>query len=125
MVATEDGDKRVDYIPGNSSIRLVDFPLNDASSRSRRLLQLALDEIPWVGKAQYLLFPSIDGLEPQAIDTLRQEFSIPIYTIGPIIPSFDTSLSTNHDYITWLDSEPSSSVLCLTRELSFGFKGTN
>lgn len=119
MVATEDGDKRVDYIPGNSSIRLADFPLNDASWRSRRLLQLALNGIPWVEKAQYLLFPSIYELEPQAIDVLRQEFAIPIYTIGPAIPYFGhniTPLSTNHDYIIkWLDNQPFGSVLYVSQ----------
>ncbi|PNX92779.1 UDP-glycosyltransferase 87A1-like protein [Trifolium pratense] len=117
MVATEVGDKRVDYIPGNSSIRLVDFPLKDASFRSRRLLQLALATIPWAEKSQYLLFPSIYELEPQAIDVLRQELSIPIYTIGPTIPylSHNQVVSTNHDYINWLDNQPLGSVLYVSQ----------
>ncbi|KAJ1437568.1 UDP-glucuronosyl/UDP-glucosyltransferase [Sesbania bispinosa] len=121
-VETEHGDKRVDYIPGNSSIRLVDFPLNDGSKRSRRLLELALNSIPWVEKSQYLLFPSIYELEPQAIDALKSEFSIPIYTVGPAIPYFShnqiASLSTNHvdhDYIHWLDIQPSGSVLYVSQ----------
>ncbi|GAU31028.1 hypothetical protein TSUD_214640 [Trifolium subterraneum] len=113
------GDKRVDYIPGNSSIRLVDFPLKDASFRTRRLLQLALATIPWVKKSQYLLFPSIYELEPQAIDVLKQELSIPIYTIGPTIPYLShnqvPSLSTNHDYINWLDNQPLGSVLYVSQ----------
>lgn len=113
-IATEDGDKRVDYIPGNSSIRLVDFPLNDASWRSRRLLQLALNTILWVNKAQYLLFPSIYELEPQAVDFLRKELSIPMYTIGPTIPYFGNN-HVNHDYINWLDSQPFDSVLYVSQ----------
>lgn len=121
--ASEVGDKRVDYIPGNSSIRLQDFPLHDASLRSRRLLELALNNMPWMKKAQYLLFPSIYEIEPQAIDVLREEFSIPIYTIGPTIPYFSrgqiTSLSTNQDveldYINWLDNQPIGSVLYVSQ----------
>ncbi|KAL5102312.1 hypothetical protein RYX36_006639 [Vicia faba] len=111
-------DKRVDYIPGNSSIRLLDLPLNDGTCRNRRLLQLALNNIPWIKKAQYLLFPSIYELEPQAIDVLRQEFSIPIYTLGPTIPYFSNqiaSLSINHDYMKWLDNQPFGSVLYVSQ----------
>lgn len=122
---SENGDKRVDYIPGNSSIRLADFPLHDASSRSRRLLELALNTIPWIHKAQYLLFPSIYELEQPAIDALKAEFSIPIYTIGPVIPYFNHHhddhnhiASSHHDnnyIIQWLDNQPSGSVLYVSQ----------
>ncbi|KAI5397726.1 UDP-glycosyltransferase 87A1 isoform X2 [Lathyrus oleraceus] len=118
-VNVSDCDKRVDYIPGNSSIRVLDLPLNDASFRTRRLLQLALNNIPWMKKAQYLLFSSIYELESRAIDVLRQEFSIPIYTICPTIPYFShnqiTSVSTDHDYINWLDNQPFGSVLYVSQ----------
>lgn len=119
---SENGDKCVDYIPGNSSIRLADFPLSDGSWRTRRMLEIALNAIPWVQKAQFLLFPSIYELEPRAIDALRSEFSIPIYTVGPAIPYFGdghiASLSTNHaelDYFQWLDNQPSASVLYISQ----------
>jgi len=113
----------VDYIPGNLSIRLQDFPFHDASLRTRRLLELTLNNMPWVKKAQYLLFPSIYELEPQAVDVLREEFSIPVYTIGPTIPYFShgqiVSLSTNQDveldYINWLDNQPIGSVLYVSQ----------
>lgn len=114
MFATEDGEKRVDYIPGNSSIRLADFPLNDGSWRNRRLLELSLNAIPWMQKSQYLLFPSIYELEPRAIDALKSEFSIPIYTVGPAIPSFGNSLIDDIGYFQWLDNQPSGSVLYIT-----------
>ncbi|KAG5064145.1 hypothetical protein JHK85_005328 [Glycine max] len=122
MFATEDGEKRVDYIPGNSSIRLADFPLNDENWRSRKLLELALNVIPWVQKAQYLLFPSIYELEPQAIDALKSELSIPIYTVGPVIPYFgnghiDFSNFADHElgYFQWLENQPSGSVLYISQ----------
>ncbi|KAK7300881.1 hypothetical protein RJT34_11732 [Clitoria ternatea] len=121
---SEDGDKRVDYIPGNSSIRLLDFPYYDRSGQNGKLLQRALDVIPWVQKTQCLLFASIYELESQAIDALKQEFSIPIYTIGPLIPyigkgHIDTSLTNNNHaglgYFQWLDNQPSGSVLYISQ----------
>ncbi|KAI4315929.1 hypothetical protein L6164_023957 [Bauhinia variegata] len=122
---SENGDKRVDYIPGNSSIRLADFPLNDGSDFNRRLLQWALKAPLEVHKAQYLLLSSIYELEPQAIDALKAEFSLPICTLGPLIPSFThgmrdniPSLSSNPSdlsYFKWLDSQPSSSVLYVSQ----------
>ncbi|TKY56527.1 UDP-glycosyltransferase 87A1 [Spatholobus suberectus] len=116
----EEGEKRVDYIPGNPAIRLADFPLNDESWRSRKLLQLTLNVVAWVEKAQYLLFPSIYELEPRAIDALKAEFSTPIYTIGPAIPYFgndqiDISKHADLDYFQWLDNQPSGSVLYISQ----------
>ncbi|ESW14142.1 hypothetical protein PHAVU_008G256600 [Phaseolus vulgaris] len=114
---SEDGEKRVDYIPGNSSIRLADFPFSDESWRSRRLLELALNIIPWVQKAQYLLFPTIYELEPQAIDALKAELFIPIYTVGPAIPCFANGHidASKHGYFQWLDNQPSASVLYISQ----------
>ncbi|CAJ1970680.1 unnamed protein product [Sphenostylis stenocarpa] len=114
---SEDGEKRVDYIPGNSSIRLADFPLNDETWRSRRLLELALNVITWVQKAQYLLFPSIYELEPRAIDALKAEFSIPVYSVGPAIPCYDNGHidASKHGYFQWLDNQPSASVLYISQ----------
>ncbi|KAK7276053.1 hypothetical protein RIF29_17184 [Crotalaria pallida] len=139
--ASENGDILVDYIPGLPSIRLADFPLSNGSMRTRRSLEMALNVIPWVQKAQCLLFPTIYELEPRAIDALRAEFSIPIYTIGPAIPYFGdgqfATLSTNHadhGYLRWLDNQPNASVLYISQgsflsasnaqidEIAFGLK---
>ena len=103
----ENGDKRVDYIPGISPMRLVRFPLNDGSCHST---QICLKGFAWVSKAQYLLFTSIYELEPHAIDVLKAELSLPIYTIGPAIPyfslqnnpTFSTTNGTSHSYMEWL-----------------------
>ncbi|KAJ0084454.1 hypothetical protein Patl1_31011 [Pistacia atlantica] len=75
----------VEYIPGISSSNLADlkavFQRNDHG-----VLQLALDCISRVPKAQYLLFTSIYELEPQVTNNLRATFPFPVYPIGPAIP---------------------------------------
>ena len=113
----------MDYIPGISSMRLVDFPLNDGSCRSKQLLQISLKGFEWVSKAQHLLITSIYELEPQAIDVLKAELSLPIYTIGPAIPYFSleknptlsTTNGTSHSYMEWLDAQPDRSVLYISQ----------
>ncbi|TKY56526.1 UDP-glycosyltransferase 87A1 [Spatholobus suberectus] len=122
---SENGGKRVDYIPGISSMRLVDFPLNDGSCRSKRMMQLSLKGFAWVSKAQYLLFTSIYELEPRVIDVLKAELSLHIYTIGPVIPYFSleknnptlssTTNGTSHSYMEWLDAQPVGSVLYISQ----------
>ncbi|KAI9117993.1 hypothetical protein K1719_010325 [Acacia pycnantha] len=99
---SENGDKRVDYIPGIPPTRLADFPLNDElSSRAQRLMEL-----------------------------VRKELSLPIYTIGPMIPCFGTVEKTNlntdtntktadHSYLQWLDSQPNNSVLYISQGSHF------
>jgi hypothetical protein len=71
--------------------------------------------IPWVAKAQYLLFTSTYELESQAIDVLKAEFPFPVYSIGPTIPYFE--LGENNvsvDYIEWLDCQPKTSVVYIS-----------
>ena len=118
----ENGDKLVDYIPGNSWIRLADIPLLDVNNQ--QILHWAMKSCQWMLKAHYLLFPTIYELEPQVIDAVKARFSIPIYTIGPNIPYFsieDNSCSlsnannvTRHSHLEWLDSQPSNSVLYIS-----------
>ncbi|KAJ1437569.1 UDP-glucuronosyl/UDP-glucosyltransferase [Sesbania bispinosa] len=120
---SEYGDQRVDYIPGISSMRLADFPLNDGSCRSKRILESSTKGVLWVRKAQCLVLTSIYELEPQAIDVLKTELSLPIYTIGPVIPYFSlennptlsTNGTTNHSYFEWLDAQPTGSVLYISQ----------
>ncbi|KAK4274860.1 hypothetical protein QN277_018028 [Acacia crassicarpa] len=119
---SENGDERVDYVPGLSPTRLADFPLNDGSLKTRKMLYWALKDHQWALKAQYLLFPSILELESQVIHALKSVSSIPIYTIGPVIPYLKhnpSSTTTNHEndhtYLKWLDTQPSGSVLYISQ----------
>ncbi|CAJ2652641.1 unnamed protein product [Trifolium pratense] len=116
---SENGDERVNYIPGISSTRLADLPLNDNSNRSKRMMQMTLKGFQWIHKAQYLLFTSIYELESQAIDTLKSKLSLPIYTIGLTIPHLNLKNNPkpniNNSYIEWLDSQPIGSVLYIAQ----------
>ncbi|XP_058747920.1 UDP-glycosyltransferase 87A1-like [Vicia villosa] len=118
---SENGDERVNYIPGVSSTRLAELPCFHFydSNENKRMTQMLLKGFEWIHKAQYLLISSIYELESQAIDTLKSKLSIPIYTIGPTIPYISLKDSpkpnTNNSYIEWLDSQPIGSVLYIAQ----------
>ncbi|KAG2672991.1 hypothetical protein I3760_13G068500 [Carya illinoinensis] len=112
-------DEHMD-IPGLSSTQAADlrtvFHGND-----QRVLQLAMECISRISKAQYLLFTSVYDLEPQAIDSLNAAFNFPVYPIGPAIPYLEfedkSSITSSHNdpkYLQWLDSQPSGSVLYIS-----------
>ncbi|XP_051113181.1 UDP-glycosyltransferase 87A2-like [Andrographis paniculata] len=115
FVLSERGEERLDYIPGIQSIRLADFP---AATRLKdpRLLDRIRLVFSNVSRAKYLLFNSMDELESEAIDALKQEFKSQIYTLGPIIPQLNLQkpFSFPNTYSDWLDSQPRSSVLYLS-----------
>ncbi|XP_054799088.1 UDP-glycosyltransferase 87A1-like [Prosopis cineraria] len=116
--ASEVGHKRVDYFPGISSTRLVDFPLRDGSFSCQRMLQHTSKYLSFVPKAHYLLFPTIHELEPQTIHVLKSEFSLPIYAIGPAIPYYlnvNDQTHLNNSYFQWLDNQPSNSVIYISQ----------
>ncbi|KAJ0020228.1 hypothetical protein Pint_32461 [Pistacia integerrima] len=91
----EKGEERVDYIPGVSSTRLMDFPLH------------------------------ISGLEPYAIDALRARILLLIYPSGPSIPWFkfgdNSSLSTQMDEIAAGSSSGGVRILGVVRGETGGF----
>ncbi|XP_004294771.1 PREDICTED: UDP-glycosyltransferase 87A1-like [Fragaria vesca subsp. vesca] len=109
---SEKGNERVDYIPGVSSTRFVDFMMN--GSNNPPLLGHILKSFSWVPKAHYFIVTSIYELETRVIDVLRSELSLPIYTIGPLIPSFKPISPTGTNHLQWLDSQPCSSVLYIS-----------
>ncbi|XP_021279010.1 UDP-glycosyltransferase 87A2-like [Herrania umbratica] len=114
---SEQGNELVDYIPGLTHTRLADLP-TIFYGNGRQTLQLALDCVSLVPKAQYLLFTSVYELELQVIDAFKAKLPFPVYPIGPSIPYLDlkensseSSSPGNPDYLQWLDSQPQGSVL--------------
>ncbi|KAF5446650.1 hypothetical protein F2P56_032261 [Juglans regia] len=118
---SERGDELVDYIPGVPAMRLADLPAF-LPGNGLKVKSLSWKCILLVPKAQYLLFTCVHELEPQVFDTLRAEFPIPIYPIGPSIPYLelrdDASGSDGNvngvNYFHWLDSQPIRSVLYIS-----------
>ncbi|KAM3739985.1 hypothetical protein ACB098_08G064800 [Castanea mollissima] len=107
-------EERVEYIPGISSTRRMDIPLDN---RNQEMTDWVLEIFSWVSKAQYLLFTAIYELESKAIDVLKENFSFPVYAMGPTIHDFDLGENTNlsdNNYLHWLDCQPKSSVLYIS-----------
>ncbi|XP_076925178.1 UDP-glycosyltransferase 87A1-like isoform X1 [Bidens hawaiensis] len=108
----------VDYIPGVHPIRVADL-VTIFNGKGKEVRQAALQAVSTATKAQFLLFLSIYELEPQAIDALKSELSIPVYTIGPSIPYFSLNGMKNDqntlEYIKWLDRQPTASVLYISQ----------
>ncbi|XVF68453.1 hypothetical protein PTKIN_Ptkin11bG0004200 [Pterospermum kingtungense] len=114
---SEQGNERVDYIPGLTPMLLADLP-TIFYQNNRQTLKLALDCVSSVPKSQYLLFTSVYELEFQVIDAFRAKLPFPVYTIGPSIPYLDlkenfskTTSPNGPDYLQWLDLQPKGSVL--------------
>ncbi|GMI81898.1 UDP-glucosyl transferase 87A2 [Hibiscus trionum] len=113
----EQGNEVVDYIPGLTPTRLADLP-TIFYGNGRQVLNIALDCVSSMPKAQYLLFTSVYELESQVIDAFCEKLPFPVYAIGPSIPYLDlkehssTTTSLNGpDYLQWLDLQPKGSVL--------------
>ncbi|GMI92025.1 hypothetical protein like AT2G30150 [Hibiscus trionum] len=113
----EQGNELVDYIPGLTPTRLADLP-TFFDGNGRQVLNLVLDCVSSMPKAQYLLFTSVYELESQVIDAFKETLHFPVYAIGPSIPylnlkehSSTTTGPNDHDYLKWLDLQPKGSVL--------------
>lgn len=92
----------------------MDIPFD---GRNQELTDWSLEIFSWVSRAQYLLFTAIYELESKAIDVLKENFSFPVYAMGPTIHDFDLGENTNlsdNNYLHWLDCQPKSSVLYIS-----------
>jgi hypothetical protein len=112
-------DERAGNIPGISSLHTEDLR-TVLHENDHRVLRLALECISKVPNANYLLLTTVQELEAETTDTLKSIFPFPIYPIGPSIPYLEleeknlANTDHNHDYIKWLDSQPSESVLYIS-----------
>ncbi|GLU02586.1 hypothetical protein SLE2022_198310 [Rubroshorea leprosula] len=114
--STVDLIEEVNEIAGISSDTVADLRTIFRRDDSR-VLQLALECISEVPRAQYLLFTSVYELEHQIIDTLKTIYPFPIYTIGPAIPYLELKTKISNEaenYSRWLDSQPEGSVLYIS-----------
>ncbi|PRQ34653.1 putative 7-deoxyloganetin glucosyltransferase [Rosa chinensis] len=111
----DEGNECVDYIPGVSCTRLADLT-NFIDGSKPYMLGNIIEDFSWVPKVQYLLLASIYELETTVIDILRLEFSLPVYTIGPLIPHFKANdpPSSGLDYLEWLNSQTFCCVLYIS-----------
>nr|AFJ53017.1 UDP-glycosyltransferase 1 [Linum usitatissimum] len=103
-----------DLLPGISTSRVSElkklFQKNDL-----RVLQLAIECVSKVTKAQYLLFTSIHELEVETMDSLSQTFPFPVYPIGPAIPYLELLQNpTSSSIHQWLNNQPTRSVLYIS-----------
>ncbi|TKY56523.1 UDP-glycosyltransferase 87A1 [Spatholobus suberectus] len=113
-------DGQAENIPGISSAHLADLR-TVLHENDQRVLQLALECISKVPKANYLLLTTVQEIEPETIESLKAIFPFPVYPIGPAIPYLElgenpSSVNNDHshDYIKWLDSQPPESVLYIS-----------
>lgn len=115
FVAVNEADDCEEHIPGISPAQLADLRTvlreNDV-----RFLQLELECISVVPKADCLIVNTIEELEAEAIGSLRAMFHFPIYPIAfPYIKHEAISYSDcNFDYLNWLNSQPAMSVLYIS-----------
>ncbi|KAF3968727.1 hypothetical protein CMV_007417 [Castanea mollissima] len=114
----DDEDNHVENIPGISSTDLEDLRIVFHENNPKGMEQI-LNCFSMVSKAQYLLVNSFYELEAQTFDSLKVTFPFPVYPIGPtnryLEPKLDqhSSFTTTStiEYLKWLDSQPSASVL--------------
>lgn len=108
-------------IPGISSAHLADLR-TVLHENDQRVLQLAVECISKVPKANYLLLTTVQELEPDTIDSLKALYPFRVYPIGPAIPYLELGENHNsvnigdhsYDYTNWLDSQPPQSVLYIS-----------
>ncbi|XP_054790563.1 UDP-glycosyltransferase 87A1-like isoform X2 [Prosopis cineraria] len=106
---------RPDHVPGISSAHMADLR-TVINENNQRVLQLALDCISKVPKANFLLLTTVHELEPEAIDSLKATFPFPVYPVGPTIPYSELKPNSDHnlEHLKWLDSQPHESVLYIS-----------
>lgn len=117
-----DEDGQAENIPGISSLHLADLR-TVLRENDQRVLQLALECISQVPKANNFLLTTVQELEAETIDSLKATFPFPVYPIGPAIPYLELGENhsvmksddhSHHDYVKWLDSQPAESVLYIS-----------
>ncbi|KAL5192049.1 UDP-glycosyltransferase 87A2 [Glycine soja] len=112
-------DDYEEHIPGISAAQLADLR-TVLRENDLRFLQLELECISVVPKADCLIVNTVQELEAEVIDSLRAMFHFPICPIAfPYFKHETCHFVTNDsdynvDYLNWLDHQPSMSVLYIS-----------
>ncbi|XP_022890352.1 UDP-glycosyltransferase 88B1-like [Olea europaea var. sylvestris] len=110
-----------DYIkiPGTPPIYSQDLP-KVLFDRESRIYKLFLETAVQMGKSSGILVNSFEALESRAVKALSDGLSIPnsptppVHCIGPLIASKDNgSNNDEHECLSWLNLQPSKSVVFL------------
>ncbi|PIA35640.1 hypothetical protein AQUCO_03500178v1 [Aquilegia coerulea] len=112
----KDVDTHLD-IPGVPSILSSDLPkpMLDSTDKAYHEFLYCIINIP---KAQGIIVNSFESLEPRALKAIREGLCVPnsptppLYCIGPLIADRVGSKEV-HECLSWLDSQPSRSVVFL------------
>lgn len=119
FVAFNGVDDYEEHIPGISAAQLADLR-TVLRENDLRFLQLELECISVVPKADCLIVNTVQELEAEVIDSLRAMFHFPICRIAfPYFKHETCHFVTNDsdynvDYLNWLDHQPSMSVLYIS-----------
>lgn len=116
--AFNDVDDYGEHIQGISSSQLADLRVM-LHQNDLRFLQLGLECLSTVPKADCLIVNTIQELEAEEIKSLKTLLNFPIYPIAFPYFKHETSHSVTYsdskpDYINWLDSQPAMSVLYIS-----------
>ncbi|KAI9118544.1 hypothetical protein K1719_010876 [Acacia pycnantha] len=106
-------DEEAEHIKGITSSQLIDIQklLHELDPR---VLNIGLDCIPEIAKADYLLINTIQELEAEQINYLKAKSPFRVYPIGPAIPFLELEPPNGDSSTKWLDCQPNLSVLYIS-----------
>nr|BBC62110.1 glucosyltransferase 10 [Nemophila menziesii] len=105
------------YFPGLPPIHSLDMP-KFLVYRSKLLYKEFLNASKQMNKSCGIMMNTFESLEPKAVKALNQGLCTPgvqtppLYFIGPLIATGDKD-NSGHECFTWLNSQPSKSVVFL------------
>jgi UDP:flavonoid glycosyltransferase YjiC (YdhE family) len=120
LLAGDEGNSLIDYIPGVPTLQPKDLPsfLQDQDPGSQYILELVLKSLQSSRGADWILCNSFDDLE-----STEMKLEPPVFHVGPLLPSgylkgcdediirVGTNMRTEYDCSAWLNTKPNDSVI--------------